>query len=86
MGFLYMQTKIQQNNIEISSMKKELTALQKETDDLELQVVMSEDIDHVRSVATGEFGMSSAGEGQVVKVALDDDDTQMSAAAMTNGK
>lgn len=69
-GLLYMQTQIQQNNLIIASKKSELKQLEKENADLQLDVVLADDIDKVRTVAQEKFGMDTAGAGQVMRVKL----------------
>ena len=70
MGYLFMQTTIQQNNIEISKLQSELTSLHKAADEMEMQIVLSEDIENIRNTAVREFGMVAPGEGQIVKISV----------------
>ena len=70
MGYLFLQTTIQQNNIEISKLKSELTTLQKQASEMELAIVLGEDIDSIRNTAVREFGMVSPGEGQIVNLSV----------------
>ena len=84
MGVLYMQTTIQQNNLKINTLKNELAAIQKETAELKLQVVMSEDIGDIRTTAIKDFGMVSPGEGQIIKITVDKGSMATSAAVGGN--
>ncbi len=72
MGFLFLQTVIQQNNIEISRLQSQLETLEKEAAELELKIVMSEDIAGIQNTAAKDFGMVFPGEGQIVKIEIDE--------------
>ena len=70
-ALLYTQTLIQQNNIVINTMRNELSALEEESAKLELDLVVSEDINAIRTFATTELGMHAPTAGQVIKVSID---------------
>ncbi len=65
MVLLYLQSVIQHNNIVTADLKKELTAIQKEGSELDLQIVMQEDMAALRERAEEDFGMDAPGEGQI---------------------
>lgn len=71
-ALLYTQTLVQQNNITINSMKSELSSLQEESARLELDLVMSEDIDSIRIIAINDLNMHAPAAGQIIPVKLVD--------------
>lgn len=68
---VYTQTLVQQNNLTMNSLKKELAALEKDNAALELDLILAEDLGYVRQAATQRLGMSAVGEYQVVEITLD---------------
>jgi cell division protein FtsL len=83
MGFLFLQTVIQQNNIEISRLQSQLESLEKEAAELELKIVMNEDIAGIQNSAVRDFGMVFPGEGQIVKIKIDE--SSLAEVAAVNG-
>ncbi|MGI5899313.1 MAG: hypothetical protein ACOX8S_05230 [Christensenellales bacterium] len=83
MGYLFLQTVVQQNNIEIHRMQSQLETLEKEAAELELKIVMSEDIAGIQNTAVKDFGMVFPGEGQIVKINIDE--SSLASVAALNG-
>jgi len=72
-GVLFMQGKIQANNIAISKLKAEITQVEEANEELRLKIVMADDVSAVANKLQEDpdyYGMRAPSEGQIVKVSL----------------
>jgi len=67
-GVLFLQTRIQRNNIELNRLKNELADVQNENQALKIDIGYADDLNAARAYAQSQSGMSAAQPWQVIVV------------------
>jgi hypothetical protein len=71
-GVLMLQTRIQENNIELNRLKSDLGGIENENQALQIEIGYADDLGAARDYAAAQSGMGAAQPWQIVAVDLED--------------